>query len=260
MAMMARYPDKFFDTICDDPPYGNTKLKWDFKLDWDKYFELRWRLLKDNGCFLVFSQQPYATDVINACRKWFRYEIVWQKTQLMGFLDANRRPLRAHELILIFYKKQPFYNPVKSKSETSSLRTIKEGHLRGASHYNEFKALKKHGSEDNMRYPSDVITFSNWNGAIFGDTTNKSKHPTQKPVPLYDYLYRTYCDNGNKILDTHLGSGSSRIAAYDLGFDFYGCELDKDYYDAQEKRFAIHIAQQKLFAPERAVAEQINLL
>ncbi len=85
-------------------------------------------------------------------------------------------------------------------------------------------------------------------------------HPTQKPIKLYKWLLLNYGLTGQSIIDTHLGSGSSRIAAYDLGFDFYGCELDTDYYNAQEKRFATHIAQQKLFTPQQHVAEQITLL
>ena len=85
-------------------------------------------------------------------------------------------------------------------------------------------------------------------------------HPTTKPVKLYNWLLQNYAKPGDKILDTHLGSGSSRIAAYDLGFDFYGCELDAEYHRAQEKRFAKHIAQQKLFTPQQAFAEQITLL
>jgi site-specific DNA-methyltransferase (adenine-specific) len=81
-------------------------------------------------------------------------------------------------------------------------------------------------------------------------------HPTQKPIKLYHWLLRNYADGCKTILDTHLGSGSSRIAAYDLGFDFYACELDKDYFDAQEKRFKTHISQQKLFVPERQEVTQ----
>lgn len=87
-------------------------------------------------------------------------------------------------------------------------------------------------------------------------------HPTQKPVKLYTWILKNefYIKGVKKILDTHLGSGSSRIAAYDLGFDFYGCELDKEYYDASVKRFNTHIAQQKLFAPANTHAEQLSLL
>lgn len=83
-------------------------------------------------------------------------------------------------------------------------------------------------------------------------------HPTQKPVALYKWLLWNYAKQGDKILDTHLGSGSSRIACYDLGFDFTGYELDQDYFQAQEERFARHTAQERLFIPERKV-EQLSL-
>jgi site-specific DNA-methyltransferase (adenine-specific) len=88
-----------------------------------------------------------------------------------------------------------------------------------------------------------------WNGMLQGNMKNKEKriHPTQKPVALYEWLLRNYAKPGDKILDTHLGSGSSRIAAYNLGFDFVGCEIDPDYFKAQEERFAAHTAQMNLF-------------
>lgn len=88
-----------------------------------------------------------------------------------------------------------------------------------------------------------------WNGMLQGDMKNKEQriHPTQKPVKLYEWLLTNYAKKGDRILDTHLGSGSSAIAAYNLGFDFVGCELDKDYYEAAEARFNKHIAQQSLF-------------
>lgn len=88
---------------------------------------------------------------------------------------------------------------------------------------------------------------------------NGKIHPTQKPVALYKWLLTNYAKPGDKILDTHLGSGSSRIAAWDLGFDFYATELDKDYFDAQEKRFADHIAQPNMFAETEQKAEQSTL-
>lgn len=84
-------------------------------------------------------------------------------------------------------------------------------------------------------------------------------HPCQKPVALYKWLLTNYAKPGDTILDTHLGSGSSRIAAYDLGFAFTGYELDKDYFDAQEARFARHIAQARLFEPEPVASEQTKL-
>ena len=99
-------------------------------------------------------------------------------------------------------------------------------------------------------FPSAVRRFRfRWQGMLQGDMRNKEQriHPTQKPVALYTWLLQNYAKTGDTILDTHLGSGSSRIAAYDLGFEFVGCELDKDYFDAQEERFRAHIAQESLF-------------
>ena len=88
-----------------------------------------------------------------------------------------------------------------------------------------------------------------WNGMIQGNMKNKEErfHPTQKPVALYSWIFSKYAKPGYRILDTHLGSGSSRIAAYDLGFDFAGYEIDKEYFDLQEKRFEKHVAQGNLF-------------
>lgn len=97
-----------------------------------------------------------------------------------------------------------------------------------------------------------------WNGMIQDNMANKEQriHPTQKPVALYKWLLQNYAKQGDSILDTHLGSGSSRIAAYDLGFDFTGYELDEDYFNAQEARFAAHIAQPNMFAPDEPKPEQ----
>ena len=92
-----------------------------------------------------------------------------------------------------------------------------------------------------------------WNGMIQGDMAKKEIriHPTQKPIALYKWIFQNYAKPGDRILDTHLGSGSSRIAAYDMGLDFYSCELDPDYFAAQEKRFSDHISKPQLFAPEQ---------
>lgn len=101
-----------------------------------------------------------------------------------------------------------------------------------------------------------------WNGMLQQNMKDKEIriHPNHKPIALYQWTLNNYAKPGNKILDTHLGSGSSRIAAYDLGFDFYGTELDKDYYEAAEQRFKNHISQTKLFTHQQINATQIELL
>ena len=94
----------------------------------------------------------------------------------------------------------------------------------------------------NIKKPAKIFTYNSQNESA------SRIHPTQKPVALYEWLLTHYAKPGDKILDTHLGSGSSRIACYNLGFDFTGYEIDKDYFDAQEARFQAHIAQQSLFS------------
>lgn len=102
----------------------------------------------------------------------------------------------------------------------------------------------------NLTHRPSSIYRHQWNGGRKGPETGiKIIHPHQKPILLYKWLLKNYAKEGDKILDTHLGSGSSRIAAYDMGFDFVGYEIDKDYFEAQELRFKNHIAQKKLFPP-----------
>lgn len=97
-----------------------------------------------------------------------------------------------------------------------------------------------------------------WNGMLQGNMKNKEErfHPTQKPVALYDWIFQHYAKPGYKILDTHLGSGSSRIAAYDANLDFVGYEIDKEYFDKQEERFAKHTAQLSLFVNDSIEASE----
>ena len=111
---------------------------------------------------------------------------------------------------------------------------------------------------DGVTFAQAELAWTSFAGTskIFKQSANGQQnriHPTQKPVALYEWLLRHYAKPGDKILDTHLGSGSSRIAAYNLGFDFVGCEIDPDYFKAQEERFAAHAAQFSLFADGKAV-------
>ncbi len=174
----------------------------------------------------------------------FHYEIIWEKTQKTGFYNAKKMPLRAHENICVFYKKLPTYNAIKYTCHTAQI-----GHTRKNSDYkktsgkafgrvSEAKAESWQYTDDGTRYPTDVIKFSNWNGALFGKTENATKHPTQKPVPLLEYLIKTYTNEGETVLDNCMGSGSTGVACVNTGRDFIGIELDKRYFDIAEQRIA----------------------
>ena len=226
------------DMVFTDPPYGTTQLEWDKEPDLLAMFKCIEKSCKENAAILITGTQPFVTDLINANREKFKYELIWEKTQSTGFFDAKNRPMRVHEVISVFYSKQPTYNPQKiMKTDVSGI-----GRSRGNSSYMKTngghvgkvgreKAESYSYVEDGSRYPKDVIHFSNWNGALFGNTQNVVLHPTQKPVDLVAYLISTYSNEGDLLVDYFGGSGTTMIAAEQLGRKCFMMELDPHYCD-----------------------------
>ena len=201
--------------IFTDLPYGTTKNAWDVPIPLDKLWEQYRRILKPGGAVLLFAQMPFGADLINSNRRWYRYEWIWHKTMPVGFLNANRMPLRTHENILVFYEHLPTYHPQKTPGKPyTALRSARATHNYG--HFDRATTIN-----DGERCPRDVLTFSNGN--------NASKiHPTEKPVDLLEYMIRTYTDVGDTVLDSCMGSGSCGVAI--------GIEKDPGYFDAARKR------------------------
>jgi site-specific DNA-methyltransferase (adenine-specific) len=238
--------DESIDMILCDPPYGTTQCEWDIALPLAELWKQYSRIIKNNGAILIFSQQPFTTDLIESNRKMFRYEIIWEKTLPTGFLNAAKAPLRAHENICVFYKKAPTYN-----AQMTSVRRNDVGRTRTnggkAKQYNEFRKEDWSYTETGLRYPTDVIQFSNWNGALFGNTNNATKHPTQKPIQLLEYLINTYTNVGDIILDNCAGSCSTGIAAHNTGRRFIGFEKNREIYTVGKERYENEKAQLTLF-------------
>ena len=161
--------------------------------------------------------------MVNSNRKWFRYEWVWQKSRPVGFLNANRMPLRFHENIVVFYEHLPTYNPQKTPGKPYTSKGT-----RHTTNYRPFKPIPT-TNRDGMRYPRDVVTFSS------GNNIGKI-HPTEKPVGLLEYMIRTYTDEGEIVLDSCMGSGSCGVACQHLGRNFIGIEKDTGYFEAAKKR------------------------
>lgn len=244
MEAMREFPDKHFDLLVTDPPYNTTQNDWDVKIDL-KSLWIEWnRIVKDNGAFIFTSAQPFTTDLINSNRKNFKYDLIWEKSIATGFLNAKKSPLRSHEIICVFYRKHPVFNPQKNKLNTPSFK--KANAYGGSSNYGQFDHSMNVGTTDGTRFPRSVFNVP-YENFFFDSTKKQNAHPNQKPVALFKYLINSYSNKGDRVLDCFMGSGSSRIAAYDEGREFYGYELDKDYFEAQEKRFKQHIAQQVLF-------------
>lgn len=220
---MGKVADHSVDMIFTDLPYGTTNNVWDVCVPFEELWKHYKRVLKSGGVVLLFAQMPFGADLINSNRKWFRYEWIWHKTLPVGFLNANRMPLRAHENILVFYEKLPKYHPQKTPGKPYTQKT-----KRGSTNYRPFGLIPTI-CRDGMRFPIDVIRFSNANNA-------KKIHPTEKPIDLLEYMIRTYTDEGETVLDSCMGSGSCGVACQHLGRNFIGIEKDTGYFEAAKER------------------------
>ena len=217
---MKRIPDKSVDCIICDLPYGSTRNKWDVPIQLDKLWAEYNRVIKANGAILLFGQRKFSAQLVMSNIKHFRYDIVWIKSRAGGFLSANKMPLRAHEDILVFYKKLPTYNPhfAIGKPYERKNRGVRPN----------YQIVKSADTINNgIRYPKDVVEFGH---------DKVSYHPTQKPVALIEYLVRTYTNEGDTVLDNCMGSGSTAIACMNTNRNYIGFELNKEYYDLSIKR------------------------
>ncbi len=215
------------DLVLTDPPYGTTQLDFDTEtLDWVKIWPILIGITGQSTPILFFSAQPFTTDLIMSNRNYYRYEIIWEKSAGTGFLDANRRPLKFHENIEIFCREpgKSIYNPQKSKG---SFRK-NGGTGNRAKHYGKFNVCLK--ENDGKRYPKSVVFFENGHG----DQT--SFHPTEKPVPLLEYLINSYSNPKNAVLDFTCGSGSTLVAAKNLNRKSIGIEIEPKYCEIAVKR------------------------
>jgi site-specific DNA-methyltransferase (adenine-specific) len=152
----------------------------------------------------------------------FKYDWVWNKSQITGFLNAKKQPLRLYELIHVFYNKQCTYNPIMTNGKFQLKSTGS-----GSENYNSYSAKPKYNNE---YYPKNIINIA--------QKRIKGGHPTQKPIELLEYLVQTYSNEGDLILDNCMGSGTTGVACKKLGRNFIGIELEKEYFDIAEKRIS----------------------
>lgn len=211
---MKQIEPKSIDMILCDPPYAITANNWDKGLNLEMLFKEFDRVIKDNGAIVLFGNQPFTTDLINAYRKNFRYSLVWDKNLGTDFFNCNRKPLKSHEDILIFYKKQPTYNP--QKEEGKPYKATRSGFVSSIGQ----QLTKPTINEDGTRFPKSILRFSRETG----------KHTTQKPVKLCEWLIKTYTNEGETVLDATMGSGTTGVACMNTNRQFVGYETDKDYF------------------------------
>ena len=226
LELMKNIPNKTVDMILCDLPYGTTRNKWDTPIDLNKLWKQYNRIIKDNGAIVLFAQTPF--DKILGCSniKMLRYEWIWEKTTATGHLNAKKMPMKAHENILVFYKKLPTYNPQKTTGHKPVHNYTK--HQDDGSNYGKTK-VGVSGGGSTERYPRSIQVFKT-------DKQKAALHPTQKPVELLEYLIKTYTNENEVVLDNCMGSGSTGLACINTNRRFIGMEIEEKYFEIAKDR------------------------
>lgn len=272
---MSDIQDKSADMILCDLPYGTTQNGWDSVISMNDFIEIEYKnrilvlsadnyylhifkntkvsfneakqiwdikhkkglwyhyniIIKDDGVIALTAQSPFDKVLGTSNLDMLRYEWIWDKPEASGFLNAERMPLKAHENVLIFYKKLPTYNPEKTKgAKKVSLKESKDK-CKMSDTYGKHINTKDYCSDE--RYPRSILKFSS-------DKQKINIHPTQKPVPLFEYLIKTYTSENQTVLDNCMGSGKTAIACINTNRNYIGYEMDKTYYDLATKRVEEH--------------------
>lgn len=269
-------PDKSKDLILCDLPYGTTKNKWDSIIPLNDYIDIGnkiyykdefyyqnllrgltkkeidevwtsqskkglWthynRIIKDNGAILLFAQVPFNMTLGNSNLRMLKYEWIWEKTSATGHLNAKKMPMKAHENILVFYKKPPTYNPIKTTGHERKVSKAEHKiNCKATTNYGEFGLTTYDSTE---RYPRSVITFPK-------DIQKSALHPTQKPVGLLEYFIKTYSNEGDEVLDNCMGVASTGIACLETNRNFEGIELESEYFETCKNRVNEYIKDNNL--------------
>lgn len=246
LELMKDIPDGSIDMILCDLPYGTTACKWDVIIPFDKLWEQYERIIKKNGAIVLTASQPFTSKLVMSNQKLFKYEWIYKKGQGTNYALSKKQPIKNHENVLVFYKSQPTYNPIMVFKSEDTLKRQKRNHYATEirSEHNIINFRNYDSFNNNLGYPKTVQYFK-------GERNNQFKknvlHPTQKPVALFEYLIKTYTNEGDLVLDNCAGSGTTAIACLNTNRQFIVMEKEQNYFDIINKRVKDHIIQTKLF-------------
>jgi len=235
---MRKLPGGCIDMILCDLPYGTTACKWDHVIPLEPLWKEYKRLIKDRGAIVLTASQPFTSVLITSNKDMFKYCMVWKKTRPSDFLNAKNKPMKYHEDICIFSlgttaNKSPnkmIFNPQMRSGKPYTKLQKTDPRVGAWDAGNRTPYVNVLNMNDGVRYPSSVIEFPNDN--------HDSLHPTQKPVALFEYLIKTYTNEGDLVLDNCIGSGTTAVAAKRTGRHFIGIELSEEYCEIARKRVA----------------------
>ena len=229
------------DLLLTDFPYGTlnkSRNEWDRVIDYDKFWEHIKVICKPNAAIISTAAQPFTSVLISTNYAWFKYCLVWEKSKATGYLNAKKQPMRAHEDIVVFYNKQPTYNPQMTVGKPYDKGTA----IRDAEQYGKQTKAVHVKNEEGTRYPRSVLYFKT--------AEDEGKyHPTQKPIALYEYLIKTYSNEGDTVLDPCMGSGTTGVACMNTGRNFIGIEKEENYYKIAEQRISTTVPLDELSTP-----------
>lgn len=235
---MASIEDGSIDMILCDLPFQITNCHWDKLIPFEPLWAHYKRIIKPNGAIVLFGSQPFTSALVMSNPKMFKYECVYEKSRKVGFVNAKLKPLNAHENILVFShgktsngnKNNMAYNP----QGLIEMNKVVNG-LKGVSSESDGNgygrpSMKQNHIQTHTNYPSSILKYSN---------PVKPVHPTQKPVPLLEYLIKTYTNEGETVLDNCFGSCSTGVACINTNRSFIGIEMDKTYFDIGVERIKV---------------------
>lgn len=233
LEVMKTIKDHSVDLILCDLPYGTTACKWDNIIPFDKLWEQYNRIIKDNGVALLFGSEPFSSQLRLSNLKNYKYDLYWKKEKPTNFMQLKRRAGKVTENICVFYNKQPTYNPQMVEYKG---RPVKNSYSEKSKRFCSIVSANSKGNlqlaeyQDNgYRYPNDILEFNRV-------PLRQYVHPTQKPIPLLEYLIKTFSNEGDLVLDNCMGSGSTGVACINTHRNFIGIELDKNYFEIAKKR------------------------
>ena len=238
LELMKDIPDGSVDMILADLPYGTTACKWDTIIPFEPLWEQYKRVIKPNGAIVLTASQPFTSALVMSNPKMFRYSWVYKKRCASNFAQAKYAPMKEHEDVLVFAKSKPLYNPIKEVRQGSGSSRVKYKFSEATRHKSGDFVGNMTGLfdevADDLRYPSSVQEFNN---RAKGD---RGYHPTQKPVALFEYLIKTYTNEGDLVLDNVAGSGTTGVAAMNTNRNFILMEQEPEYVEIIKKRLELN--------------------
>ena len=247
LELMKEIPDKSIDMILCDLPYGTTACKWDVVIPFEPLWAQYKRIIKDNGAIVLTASQPFTSALVMSNLKMFKYCWVWEKNRPSGFAQSKNMPLKNYEDICIFSNgivghisqcsNRMVYNP-QDLLYSPRIKKNAKRRSKNESSFGNRPSHKESYLQEFTNYPSQVLHFESVTGAI---------HPTQKPVFLFEYLIKTYTNEGDLVLDNCAGSGTTAIAAINTSRSYILMEKDEYYFNLINKRISEHNKQLDLW-------------